>query len=60
MQNKYEIVVGGFTFMMVDDNTIEIWGGGEFPDSFIYLRDGEITNKVQFEKEVGFWIMRNT
>lgn len=60
MENKYEAVVGGFTFMMVDDKTIEIWGGGEFPDSFIYLRDGEIKDRVQFEKEIGYWLMSNS
>ena len=59
---KYEAVVGAYTFMLVDDNTIEIWSdiSAEFADSFIYLKNGEIKSRKDFDMEIMSWYSKNS
>lgn len=59
---KYEAVVGAYTFMLVDDNTVEIWTdlSSPYADSFIYLKDGEVKSKKDFDMEIMAWYSRNS
>lgn len=60
MENTYEAMVGGFTFLMTE-NVIEVWEDktAEFAYSFIHLKDGEIKNEKQFQLEIMDWYSRN-
>lgn len=57
MREKYEGNIGSYSFLMTDDNTIEIWidSSSEYPDSFIYLKDGAIRSKKDFDYEIMAW-----
>lgn len=57
----YEGSIGTYSFQMVDANTIEVWADrdNEYPFSFIYVKDGEIKSKKDFDTEISYWMMRN-
>ncbi len=59
--NAYEGTVGGYTFNMVDDTTIEVWrdSGGDFPESFICLKEGSVKNEKDFHYEIMAWYSHN-
>jgi hypothetical protein len=61
MSEKYEAVIGGYTFLMKDDNVIEVWAGldAEYPESFIYLREGSVLTRKDFEIEAMDWTLKN-
>jgi hypothetical protein len=61
MNNKYEGNIGRYSFIMSDDDTIEVWSDdlGK-PDSYIFVKKGSIQNQKDFEKEISFWYMNNT
>lgn len=61
MSEKYEAVIGGYTFLMKDDNVIEVWSGldSEYPESFIYLREGNVLTRKDFEIEIMDFILKN-
>jgi hypothetical protein len=42
------------------DDVIEVWSDmdAEFPESYIYLKEGEIKNERQFHLEIADWWMR--
>lgn len=56
----YEAMIGGYSFVMTDATTIEVWGdfGSEYPDTYIYTKAGSIKNEKDFHKEISFWFMR--
>jgi hypothetical protein len=58
---KYEAVIGGYTFLMKDDNVIEVWAelDAEYPESFIYLREGNVLTRKDFEIEIMDFILKN-
>lgn len=57
----YEGNVGSYSFIMTDENTIEVWTdmGSERPESYIFLRDGEVTSSKKFEEEISYWYIKN-
>ena len=59
MSEKYEAVIGGYTFLMKDDDVIEVWSGldSEYPESFIYVKDGSVLDRKSFEIEIMDWIL---
>ena len=59
---KYEGTVGSHVFQMVDDNTIEIWGSNdlEFPEGYIYLKEGDVKDEKSFQQEISFWFLQNS
>ena len=61
MKVIYEGSIGNYSFQMVDDNMIEVWGtmDNERPESFIYVRDGSIKNKKDFDTEISYWHINN-
>jgi hypothetical protein len=61
MSEKYEAVIGGYTFLMKDDNVIEVWVDldAEYPESFIYLREGSVLTRKDFEIEAMDWTLKN-
>jgi len=61
MSEKYEAVIGGYTFLMKDDNVIEVWAelDAEYPESFIYLREGNVLTRKDFEIEIMDFILKN-
>jgi hypothetical protein len=61
MSEKYEAVIGGYTFLMKDDNVIEVWAelDAEYPESFIYLREGNVLTRKDFEIEIMDYILKN-
>lgn len=58
MQYKGEIE--GYLFIM-KDNVIEVWNNlsEEFPQAYIYLKEGEIKNEKQFHMEIMSWWGKN-
>jgi len=61
MSNKYEGVVGSYSFMMTEPDVIEVWGeyDNENPEAFIFVQVGNIDSQKDFEKEIAFWYMNN-
>lgn len=57
----YEGNIEGYTFIMKNKREIEVWDdlSKEFPECFIYLREGSITNEKDFHKEISYWWMDN-
>lgn len=60
-KNTYEREIGGYSFQMTNDSTIEVWlnTSGEFPDHYIYVRPGSIKNIKDFDTEISYWYMNN-
>lgn len=60
MNSEYTGEIDGYSFVM-KDNVIEVWDGlnEEFPFSYIYLKEGEIKNKKDFDFEISDWWLRN-
>ena len=46
---------------MSNPDTIEVWRdeNDEFPDTYIYLKEGSIKDEKDFHKEISFWWMDN-
>jgi hypothetical protein len=61
MKVVYEGVIGGYSFQMVDGNTIEVWSDfdNERPESFIFLKDGVVKSKKDFDMEISYWYLEN-
>lgn len=61
MSEKYEAVIGGYTFLMKDGDVIEVWCGldAEYPESFIYVKEGSISTRKDFEMEVMDFCLKN-
>jgi hypothetical protein len=61
MKVIYEGVIGGYSFQMVDGNTIEVWSDfdNERPESFIFLKDNAVKSKKDFDMEISYWYMEN-
>lgn len=57
---KYRGEINNYSFLMKDD-VIEVWSDfeAEFPEAFIYLKEGDIKNKKDFEMEIAHWFIRN-
>jgi hypothetical protein len=58
---KYEGVIGTYSFIMKDDDVIEVWMDcdSEYPDSFIYVNENSIKNKKDFDYEIMAWYSKN-
>ena len=58
----YEGSVGTYSFQMTDENTIEVWADkdNDYPFSYIYVKDGDIKCKKDFDMEIGYWMIRNS
>jgi hypothetical protein len=61
MSEKYEAVIGSYTFLMKDDNVIEVWAelDAEYPESFIYVKEGSVLTRKDFEIEIMDYILKN-
>jgi hypothetical protein len=61
MKIIYEGVIGNYSFQMTDENMIEVWGSmdNDRPESFIYVRDGSVKNKKDFDMEISYWHINN-
>lgn len=57
----YESVIGGYSFVMVSESSIEVWEdfNSDYPDSYIPVKPGSISNEKQFHYEIADWYMRN-
>jgi hypothetical protein len=62
MKIIYEGVINGHNFQMIDESVIEIWTDldNERPESFIFLKEGSIKNKKDFDYEIMLWASKNT
>ena len=58
---KYTGTIEGYTFKMESPDIIEVWKDEteEFPESYIYLREGAVKEKKDFDKEISFWWLDN-
>ena len=57
---KYEAVIGSYSFLMEEEDTIEVWGDNlENPETYIFVKKGDIKNEKQFQEEVSFWYIEN-
>lgn len=61
MKIIYEGTISGYNFIMVDENTIEVWSDFDnaLPISYIYLRDGEVKTEKEFHYSISDWFMKN-
>lgn len=60
MKIIYEGSIGQYSFQMIDNDIIEIWGyDDDRPESFIYLKKGSVTSEKAFQQEISFWYMEN-
>lgn len=61
MSVEYEGTIGGYSFILKEDNVIEVWDSmdEEYPKSFIYLKAGDIVNKKAFDVEISHWAICN-
>jgi hypothetical protein len=60
MKVIHEGTIGSYSFQMIDENTIEVWGfDNERPESFIFVKDGCIKSKKDFDMEISYWYMEN-
>jgi len=58
---KYEAVIGDYSFIMTSPDVIEVWGqDNENPETYIFLKEGTITNEKSFQKEISWWVMDNS
>jgi hypothetical protein len=55
----YEGNVGSYSFIMNDEDIIEVWSDGEYPESFIYVSPGSITSEKKFHYEISDWFIKN-
>jgi hypothetical protein len=57
----HEGTIGGYSFMMVDKTTIEVWSdtNNELPEAYIYVKEGTVKDKKSFDTEISYWYMRN-
>ena len=60
MKNKYEGVIGTYSFVMSDEATIEVWSDfdNDNPDSFIFLKEGAVKSEKDFHSEISFWYLK--
>ena len=58
---KYEGTIEGYSFLMKDDDVIEVWSDfdADYPETYIYLREGSIQNEKQFHMEIASWWIHN-
>lgn len=57
---RYEGQIGSYSFQMIDDTTIEVWGNNdEYPESYIFLKEGSIKDKKSFDYEIMSWASIN-
>ena len=61
MSEKYECNVGNYSFIMNEDDVIEVWSGGDIeqPETYIFTKPGSIKNKKDFDSEVMWWWNKN-
>jgi hypothetical protein len=57
---QYRGEIENYTFIM-KDNVIEVWADfeSEYPETYIYLKEGMVNNKKEFEIEIASWWIRN-
>jgi len=57
---KYEAVIGSYSFLMEQVDVIEVWSSNDFenPETYIFVKEGDIKNEKQFQEEVSFWWMQ--
>lgn len=58
---KYERNIGGYSFVMANESTIEVWidSSGEHPDCYITVKPGSINSQKAFDQEISWWHMKN-
>lgn len=59
---KYTGSINNYSFIMKEgDDVIEVWADLEttYPESYIYLKEGEIKNERQFHMEIMAWWSRH-
>ena len=57
MKVLYEGEIGGYSFLMVNTSTIEVWTNinNNFPETVIIVSHGEIKNEKDFQLEIMDW-----
>lgn len=60
-KTKYEGSIGSYSFIMNDENCIEVWKdfGDDHAETFIYLKEGAIKSEKDFHTEISYWILNN-
>lgn len=57
---KYEGVIGSYSFQMLEDDVIEVWGfDNDRPESYIYVNKGSVKSQKDFDTEIAYWHMQN-
>ena len=61
MKEKYEGNVGNYSFIMNEEDLIEVWDSNclDQPETYIFLKPGAVKNKKDFDAEISFWWLKN-
>jgi hypothetical protein len=56
---KYEGNIGNYSFIMNEDDIIEVWSDMDMeqPETYIFVKSGSIKDKKAFDAEISFWWM---
>ena len=59
MRVIYEGTIDRYSFQMVDETTIQVWTDmdNENPETYIFVKDGSIKNKKDFDMEISYFYM---
>lgn len=59
--NVYQGTIGNYSFIMNDDDRIEVWENTDDsnPFTYIFVRTGSIDNEKKFHSEIAYWHMDN-
>ena len=57
MTEKYEGNVGNYSFIMNEEDVIEVWADSnlEQAETYIFVKPGTIRNKKDFDAEIMWW-----
>ena len=61
MKTKFEGTIDGYSFLMKDDDVIEVWTDfdSDYPESYIYVKEGSIKDEKNFHYEIADWFLKN-
>jgi hypothetical protein len=61
MRQVYESNIGEYSFIMNEDDKIEIWRNSDLSSPLLYLEvdPGSIDSEKEFHSEISYWYINN-
>jgi hypothetical protein len=59
MEKKYEGHIGNYSFIMNEENKIEVWRNNDISSPYVYIpvEPGSIDSEKKFHCEISYWYM---